>query len=97
MLIRQNLSTTRLNTILGILVFIMSVLSVIWHNESRLLYKAEQKVQTQAQNTMALHKQLSTEHAAQLSGAAIQQNAKSLLKMKQPDQTNKRQWREIVL
>lgn len=97
MLIKQSRLITRLNIILAILVFVMSILSIVWHNESRQLYIAEQKAQKHSQNTMALHKQLSTEHAAQFSGSTIQQNAKSVLKMKQPKQKNKRQWKEIVL
>lgn len=97
MLNKSNSSITPLNIVLGVMVFVLSILSVIWHNESRLLYKAEQTAQKKSQSTMALHKQLSTEHASQLSGSAIQQKAKSLLKMKQPEQKNTRQWKEILL
>lgn len=75
---------TRINIILIVSVIILSFLTIIWHNQSRLLYKKTKSVQQANQAIMAKKKQLQSEHSEQISGNKIKQKAVKILHMQQP-------------
>lgn len=63
----------------------LSVYTISWHNQNYQLYKVANAVQKKNQKIMALHKQLLSEHSAQISGKMIKEKALKILQMKHPN------------
>ncbi|MBT3187240.1 cell division protein FtsL [Candidatus Thioglobus sp.] len=75
---------TKINAMLGISVVILSMYTIVWNFDMRTLYLKQDRVEVEYNKTMALNKQLLTEHSKKISGEAIKNKAINTLKMMPP-------------
>jgi hypothetical protein len=54
---------TKINAMLGISVVILSMYTIVWNFDMRTLYLKQDRVEVEYNKTMALNKQLLTEHS----------------------------------
>ncbi|MEO1939316.1 cell division protein FtsL [Candidatus Thioglobus sp.] len=84
----NNFSTkAKINTLLGVSIVVLSVYTIIWNFDMRTLYLKLDKVEVKYNKTMAIHKQLLTEHSQIVSGNQIKDRAIKSLKMEVPRST----------
>ena len=76
-----------INVFLIILVVSISLLSVYWHHQMYLLYKKENIVTAQHEQTISINRQLLMERSELQSGVIIYENSQKNLLMYNPIQT----------
>ncbi|MDC9715209.1 MAG: hypothetical protein PSN36_05280 [Gammaproteobacteria bacterium] len=84
-MLSQRPGITYINIIFSMIIVALSVYTISWHNQNYQLYKVANAVQKKNQKIMALHKQLLSEHSAQISGKMIKEKALKILQMKHPN------------
>ena len=77
---------TKINAMLGISIVVLSMYTIVWNFDMRTLYLKQDRVEVEVEynKTMALNKQLLTEHSKKISGEAIKNKAINTLKMMAP-------------
>ncbi|MBT6655193.1 MAG: hypothetical protein HOA99_00970 [Candidatus Thioglobus sp.] len=75
---------TKINAMLGISIVVLSMYTIVWNFDMRTLYLKQDRVEVEYNKTMALNKQLLTEHSKKISGEAIKNKAINTLKMMAP-------------
>lgn len=83
------LTRTKVNILLGIIIIIFSILSIVWNNQLRILFKESRDAQKLNQSILSINKQLLTEYSKKISGGEIQRKAEIELDMKLPQKTKK--------
>ncbi len=83
------LTRTKVNILLGIIIIIFSILSIVWNNQLRILFKESRDAQKLNQSVLSINKQLLTEYSKKISGGEIQRKAEIELGMKLPQKTKK--------
>ena len=78
------LSKTKLNTALGMLIVLMSLLTIIWHHQSYQLFIEAKKVKSEYHQLLSFNKQLLIEQSQVISGEQIKKSAIKLLLMHEP-------------
>ncbi len=78
------INKTKFNAILGLLIVLMSLLSIIWHYQSYQLYVEAKKVKSEYYQLLALNKQLLSEQSQVISGERIKSDAIKSLSMREP-------------
>ena len=73
-----------INTILIIVIILISVLSIHWHNEMFKLHKQENIVKTTHERINALNRQLRMQYSELQSGIMIYEKARNELRMIKP-------------
>ena len=68
---------------------IFSILSIVWNNQLRILFKESRDAQKLNQSILSINKQLLTEYSKKISGGEIQRKAEIELGMKLPQKTKK--------
>ena len=75
-----------INVFLIILVVSISLLSVYWHHQMYLLYKKENIVKAQHEQTISINRQLLMERSELQSGVIIYKKSQDILLMHSPKQ-----------
>ena len=75
-----------INVFLIILVVSISLLSVYWHHQMYLLYKKENIVKAQHEQTISINRQLLMERSELQSGVIIYKKSQDILLMHSPSQ-----------
>lgn len=77
------ISKNQFNLIIFSSIITLSLLSIIWHHQTYTLYKQIKKTNIQHYQSMALNKQLLSEHSQIMSGNEIKVHAINSLGMKE--------------
>ena len=75
-----------INVFLIVLVVSISLLSVYWHHQMYLLYKKENIVKAQHEQTISINRQLLMERSELQSGVIIYKKSQNILLMHSPSQ-----------
>jgi len=80
----KKVNTFKINFILGITVVIFSFITIYWHEQMRVLFKLEEKVNEEGEGIIALNKQLLVDLSEAKSGISIKNKAIEELNMHAP-------------
>ena len=78
-----------INSILVIFLVLLSLLTINWHHEMYLLYKAEKQALDNQKIINAINRQLKVEYSELLSGMDIYNKSKEILLMDSPTKIEK--------
>lgn len=78
------MTINHINIALIIALVILSFLTIIWHDQNRLLYRKTKSVQKNNQTILAKQRQLLSEYSEQMSGNKVQTKAIKILHMQRP-------------
>ncbi|SFV87641.1 hypothetical protein MNB_SUP05-SYMBIONT-5-1157 [hydrothermal vent metagenome] len=80
-LLKKTSILTYINIVLATIVITLSIHTIKWHHQSRLLFKKAEIVNKHSQKIIALEKQLLSKYSEQMSGNTIREKAIKLLNM----------------
>ena len=78
-----------INSVLVIFLVLLSLMTINWHHEMYLLYRAEKQALDNQKIINAINRQLKVEYSELLSGIDIYNKSKEILLMNSPTKTEK--------